>query len=263
MTVNGRIEDESASLNLEFRNATYSYGSVDAVKEISFKVSQGDFVAVLGPNGSGKTTLVRLALGLVSPTGGEVLLFGAPAHRFRNWKQVGYVPQTAEGIHTQFPATVEEIVADGLYNGFDPTRFWRRGVPESVKTSMEMVGVADLSKRRISALSTGQQQRVLIARSLVRQPKLLVLDEPESGVDAAGQEQLYSILRRLNAEQRITILMVSHDIGVVMREAKTVACINRTLVFHGPPHHITQRELSDLYGLPMDVLVHDLMHEHR
>jgi zinc transport system ATP-binding protein len=128
---------------------------------------------------------------------------------------------------------------------------------------MEMVGVADLGRRRISALSTGQQQRVLIARSLVKEPKLLVLDEPEAGVDAAGQEQLYSILRRLNDEQGITILMVSHDIGAVMRAAKTVACINRTLVFHGPPHRITQRELSDLYGLPMDVLVHDLMHEHR
>lgn len=263
MTVNGRIGDGSADLNIEFRNATYSYGAVDAVKDISFKISQGDFVAILGPNGSGKTTLVRLALGLVSPTSGEALLFGAPAHKFRNWKQVGYAPQTAEGIHTQFPATVQEIVADGLYNGFDPSRFWRRGVPESVETSMEMVGVAELSKRRISALSTGQQQRVLIARSLVREPKLLVLDEPESGVDVAGQEQLYSILRRLNAEQGITILMVSHDIGVVMREAKTVACINRTLVFHGPPHRISQSELSDLYGLPMNVLVHDLMHEHR
>jgi zinc transport system ATP-binding protein len=90
-----------------------------------------------------------------------------------------------------------------------------------------------------------------------------VLDEPEAGVDAAGQEQLYSVLRRLNTEQGITILMVSHDIGAVLREAKTVACINRTVVFHGPPHHMTQKEISDLYGLPMDVLLHDLMHEHR
>jgi zinc transport system ATP-binding protein len=259
----GRNGASSDSVNLEFRNATFSYESIEVVKDVSFKVEQGDFIALLGPNGSGKTTLVRLALGLVRPSEGETLLFGTQAHRFRNWRQVGYVPQTVEGIHTQFPATVEEIVSHGLYKGFDPTRFWKRGAPESVKTSMEAVGVADLRGRRISALSTGQQQRVLIARSLVRNPKILMLDEPEAGVDAAGQEQLYSILRRLNTEQGITILMVSHDIGAVMREAKTVACINRTLVFHGPPHRITQRELSDLYGLPMDVLVHDLMHEHR
>ncbi len=263
MTVNERNGYSASDVNLEFRNATYGYEAIDVVQDISFTVEQGDFVALLGPNGSGKTTLVRLALGLVNPTRGEVLLFGAQAHRFRDWHQVGYVPQAVEGIHTQFPATVEEIVSHGLYKGFDPTRFWKLGIPESVRISMEAVGVADLRKRRISALSTGQQQRVLIARSLVRDPRILLLDEPEAGVDAAGQEQLYSILRRLNTEDGITILMVSHDIGAVMREAKTVACINRTLVFHGPAQQITQRELSDLYGLPMDVLVHDLMHEHR
>ena len=248
---------------LQFNHVSYRYDSVDALEDISFGVSEHDFVAILGPNGSGKTTLVKLALGLANPTHGEVLLFGTPAQKFDRWELVGYVPQTVDGIHTQFPATVKEIVEQGLYRGFDPVGFWRRGNDEAVWRCMETVGVADLARRRISALSLGQQQRTLIARSLVRGPRLLVLDEPETGVDAAGQEQLYSILRRLNADEGITILMVSHDIGAVMKEAKTVACINRTLVFHGAPHHITQRELSDLYGLPMDVLVHDLMHEHR
>lgn len=263
MTSGGQQGTEENVLNLEFKDASFGYDSIDVVKDVSFNVTQGDFIAVLGPNGSGKTTLVKLALGLIRPTAGEVLMFGTPAQRFKDWERVGYVPQVVEGIHTQFPATVEEIVTHGLYRGFDPFRFWRRGVPDEVRASMDLVGVAGLAKRRISALSIGQQQRVLIARSLVMNPSLLILDEPEAGVDAAGQEQLYSVLRRLNAEQGITVLMVSHDIGAVMREARTVACINRTLVFHGPPHHISQRELSDLYGLPMDVLVHDLMHEHR
>ena len=254
---------DPGELCLEFRNVSYRYDSIDALEDISFAVSERDFVAILGPNGSGKTTLVKLALGLATPTSGEVLLFGTHARKFDRWELVGYVPQTVEGIHTQFPATVREIVEQGLYRGFDPVGFWRRGDKEAVLRCMETVGIADLASRRISSLSLGQQQRALIARGLVREPKLLVLDEPETGVDAAGQEQLYSILRRLNADQGVTILMVSHDIGAVMREAKTVACINKTLVFHGPPHHITQRELSDLYGLPMDVLVHDLMHEHR
>ncbi len=248
---------------LEFSNVTYRYGSVDALSNVSFTVEEGDFFAVMGPNGSGKTTLVRLALGLANPTAGEIRLFGVPAAKFDRWDMVGYVPQTMDGIHTQFPATVREIVAHGLYKGFDPFGFWRRGRQEVVERSLEVVGIEDLADRRISAVSVGQQQRALIARSLVRRPKLLMLDEPEAGVDAAGQEQLYSVLRRLNAEQGITIVMVSHDIGAVLREAKTVACINRTVVFHGPPHHMTQKEISDLYGLPMDVLLHDLMHEHR
>jgi zinc transport system ATP-binding protein len=257
------VDDDHNGVPLEFRGVSYRYDSIDALEDISFGVSERDFVAILGPNGSGKTTLVRLALGLAAPTSGDVLLFGTPATKFDRWELVGYVPQSVEGIHTQFPATVQEIVTQGLYRGFDPVGFWRRGDKEAVGRSMETVGIADLARRRISSLSLGQQQRTLIARGLVRGPRLLVLDEPETGVDAAGQEQLYSILRRLNTEQGITILMVSHDIGAVMREAKTVACINKTLVFHGAPHHITQKELSDLYGLPMDVLVHDLMHEHR
>jgi len=257
------VDGGTAERCLEFKNVSYRYDSIDALEDISFGVSERDFVAILGPNGSGKTTLVKLALGLATPSSGDVLLFGTPVKQFNRWELIGYVPQSVEGIHTQFPATVQEIVAQGLYKGFDPVGFWRRGDKEAVGRCMKTVGIADLARRRISSLSLGQQQRALIARGLVREPKLLLLDEPESGVDAGGQEQLYSILRRLNTEQGITILMVSHDIGAVMREAKTVACINRTLVFHGAPHHITQRELSDLYGLPMDVLVHDLMHEHR
>lgn len=248
---------------LEFNGVTYSYGSVDALSNVSFSVESGDFFAVMGPNGSGKTTLVRLALGLTAPTLGQVKLFGVHASSFDRWDLVGYVPQTMDGIHSQFPATVREIVTHGLYKGFDPFGFWRRGRKEIVDRSLEIVGIEDLAGRRISAISVGQQQRALIARSLVRQPKLLILDEPEAGVDAAGQEQLYSVLRRLNSEQGITVLMVSHDIGAVLRQAKTVACINRTVVFHGPPHRMTERELSDLYGLPMDMLLHDELHEHR
>ena len=109
----------------------------------------------------------------------------------------------------------------------------------------------------------GQQQRVLIARSLVRGPELLVLDEPVAGVDAGGQEHFFELIRRLNRERGITILMVSHDIGAALRDATAVACINRRIVFHGPSHSVTARELSLLYGIPVDVLIHDALHEHR
>lgn len=257
------VNGAGQAFSLEFDQVWFGYGSEPVIEDITFAASQGDFVAILGPNGSGKTTLLKLLLGLEKPTRGNVKLFGTTANNFRQWDRLGYVPQTTEGLHSQFPATVQEVVVQGLYHGFDPLAIFRRKRHDSVERAMETAGVQDLRKRRISSLSVGQQQRTLIARALVRRPDMLVLDEPVAGVDAGGQEQLYAMLRRFNSDLGITIILVSHDIGAVMREAKTVACINRTLVFHGAPHQLSQQELSTLYGLPMDVLVHDVLHEHR
>lgn len=248
---------------LECEHVWFAYDSVPAVEDIDLVVHRGEFAAVLGPNGSGKSTLLKLALGLMRPTRGSVRLFGQRPDRFREWHRVGYVPQAVEGINAHSPATVEEVVAQGLYRGFDPTGIWRRSAGESVLEALDNLEVADVRRRRMSALSAGQQQRAMAARALVRRPELLVLDEPVAGVDAAGQERFYAVLRRLNRERGITILMVSHDIGAVMREATTVACINRTMVFHGPPHRVSRQDLSALYGPHMDVLVHDALHEHR
>ncbi|MBI2965393.1 MAG: ATP-binding cassette domain-containing protein, partial [Chloroflexi bacterium] len=157
----------------------------------------------------------------------------------------------------------EEIVSQGEYKGFDPTYVLRRSAGQAVLEAMATAGVEQLRRRRISELSMGQQQRVLIARSLVRRPEKLEHDEPVAGVDAGGQEHYIELNRRLNRERGITILMVSHDIGAVLRDATAVACINRKIVFHGPSHSITARELSLLYGIPVDVLIHDALHEHR
>ena len=133
----------------------------------------------------------------------------------------------------------------------------------AVLEALESAGVAHLAKRRIGELSVGQQQRVLVARALVGRPGLLVLDEPAAGVDAHGEELLNDLLQRLNRENGISVLLVSHDIGAVMRQANVVACINQSLVFHGEPHDLTQDELARLYGFPVEVLLHDALHEHR
>ena len=263
MTDTASRSNTDSMTRLAFDRVWFHYNSEAVIENISLTVEEGEFAAILGPNGSGKTTLLRLALGLITPTSGTVSLFGEAPGAFREWGRVGYVPQTVEGVNPHFPATVEEVVVQGLYRGFDPLAFWRRSGQEPVVRALETAGIVDLAKRRVSSLSVGQEQRTLIARALVRKPELLVLDEPVAGVDAAGQEQLYELLRRLNKELGITILIVTHDIGAVMREATKVACINRSLVFHGPPHRITQKELSTLYGLPMDVLLHDVLHEHR
>lgn len=248
---------------LEFRQVWFAYDGEPVLEDISFAIESGEFAAILGPNGGGKTTLLRLALGLAQPSRGSVALFGEPPGQLRSWSQVGYVPQVVEGMQTRFPATVEEVAGQGLYRGFDPLALWQRSGRSAVLQTLETVGMADLRRRRITSLSVGQQQRVLIARALVSEPELLVLDEPVAGVDTAGQEQFYALLRRLNRERGITIVLVSHDIGAVMREVTTCACLNRRMVFHGPTHQLTQRELSELYGFPVNVLLHDAFHEHR
>ena len=248
---------------VRFNETWFSYDSEPVVRDINFSITPGEFAAILGPNGSGKTTLMKLALGLLKPTSGQVLLFGQPAESFTDWHRVGYVPQRTQATESRFPASVREIVNFGAYSGFNPFAIFKRKSVERVDEAMEMAGIQHLAERRVSDLSVGQQQRMLIARSLVRRPDLLVLDEPVAGIDAAGEEQFHTMVRRLNRDLGITIVMVSHDIGAVMREATTCACINRDIVFHGPVHQLDAQALSGLYGFPVDVLMHDPEHTHR
>ena len=249
---------------VRFDETWFSYNSEPVVRDINFSITPGEFAAILGPNGSGKTTLMKLALGLLKPTSGRVLLFGVPADKFTDWHRVGYVPQRTQATESRFPASVREVVNFGTYSGFDPLAIFRRGkLSDQVDEAMEMAGVQSLADRRVSDLSVGQQQRMLIARSLVRRPDLLVMDEPVAGVDAAGEEQFHTMVRHLNRDLGITIVMVSHDIGAVMREATTCACINRDIVFHGPVHKLDAQAISNLYGFPVDVLMHDPEHTHR
>jgi zinc transport system ATP-binding protein len=248
---------------VRFEEAWFSYNSEPVVRDINFSITPGEFAAILGPNGSGKTTLMKLALGLLKPTSGRVLLFGEPAESFTDWHRVGYVPQRTQATESRFPASVREVVNFGSYSGFNPLAIFKRKDSSRVDEAMEMAGIQNLANRRVSDLSVGQQQRMLIARSLVRQPDLLVMDEPVAGVDAAGEEQFHTMVRRLNRDLGITIVLVSHDIGAVMREATTIACINRDIVFHGPVHQLDAQALSGLYGFPVDVLMHDPEHTHR
>lgn len=246
---------------VEWDRVNFAYDAIPAVEDVSLRICRGELAAILGPNGSGKSTLIKLALGLLRPDSGHVRLFGRETGEFKDWGRVGYMPQVGSGAWRDFPATASEIVANGARSRFSPLAVFGRSEREEVMAALEVVGMTAFRSRRLSELSVGQQQRVLLARALVRDPELLVLDEPAAGVDVAGEERLYAVLRDLNRDRGMTIVIVSHDIGAMLREATTVACLNCKLVRHGPPHDLTRDELSTLYGVPVDVLIHDERHE--
>jgi len=202
--------DTASDIALEFDRVSFGYGSVPVISDVSLHVATGSFLALVGANGSGKTTLMRLGLGLLRPAQGSVRLFGTDATRFRQRWQIGYVPQRASAA-TTLPVSVLEVVRSGLAGQLRP---WRRNPPghaERLEHVLELMGLDSVRTRRLSELSGGQQQRALIARALITQPRMLVLDEPTTGVDAAARAVLRDSLEHLVEVERIAVVYVTHD----------------------------------------------------
>lgn len=218
------------------------------LERITLSVEPGEFLAILGPNGSGKTTLLRTITGLLDPDRGSVRLFGQdPRLLGEERAMIGYVPQIGR-VDARFPVTASQVVMMGRYRGMGLGRLPRRRDREAVKSAMERLDIAHLARSPIDDLSGGQRQRVFLARALVNRPKLLLLDEPTGGLDAASAEQFYTLLQEMH-EVGITILLVSHDLGVVASFVDRVACINRRLVAHGLPSAVMGDEvLQEMYG---------------
>ena len=220
---------------VEISHVSFSYGEREILHDITFAIHRGDYLGMVGPNGAGKTTLLKIMLGLLTPSSGSVTIFGENVKRFKDWPKIGYVPQKALVFDTHFPATVEEVVLMG--------RYAKRGLFRRIIAEDRAAGERALRKtemwayreRLIGDLSGGQQQRVFIARALVTDPEILFLDEPTTGVDMKSQEEFYTLLRRLNKESHVTLILVSHDVDTVLSEAMHIACIDTTLVCHGSP----------------------------
>jgi zinc transport system ATP-binding protein len=242
---------------VELEDVDFAYGPVPVLERINLTVEPGDFLGIIGPNGSGKTTLLRIMLGLLPPQRGTVRLFGHPPAAFRQWGRLGYVPQKAT-LDPSLPVTVHEVVATGLLPSLG--LFGRIGAAERERIAevLARVGMEAHAAARIGALSPGQQQRVLIARALVSKPELLMLDEPTGGVDPEAQTSFYALLHHLNRERDVTLILVSHDIGVVAKEVTKLACLNRRLIFHGRPgDFLSDAALTALYGPAVRVVSHD------
>jgi zinc transport system ATP-binding protein len=242
---------------IQLENVSFTYHGEPVLDRISLEVSQGEYVGIIGPNGGGKTTLLRVILGLSKPGSGQVSLFGQPIHLFKDWWKIGYVAQQATNIDARFPVTVEEIVSLGRVAKVGILHHFKKSDRLAITRALERVDMADYRKRLITELSGGQQQRVFIAKALASEPELLILDEPTVGIDVKSQEAFYDLLSRLNSDQNLTLLMVSHDIDVIVNEVTKIACINQTLIYHGAPTGFLEgNHMEQLYGKARKFIIH-------
>lgn len=231
---------------VRFRHASAGYGSTVALEDVSMVVERGDFVGVVGPSGGGKTTLLHLAAGTVRALSGSV-------ERERGTR-IGYVPQVTS-VDWSFPVTVAECILMGR-----TARRWTpwptRADRSAASDLLERLGLGGLEARHIRELSGGQQQRTFIARALLDEPDLVLLDEPTSGVDLATRHEVLHVLRDLHSDG-LTILLTTHDLNGVAAHLPTIALLNRRIVAAGPPAEIlTRATLEATYEAPMDVLEH-------
>jgi zinc transport system ATP-binding protein len=217
---------------------------------ITLDVREGDFLGVIGPNGGGKTTLLKVVLGLVKPARGEVRVLGGTPHDGR--RRIGYVPQHSL-FDRDFPINVVNAVLMGRNSRLELFKRYDKRDKDLATETLETVGLLSMKNRQIGELSGGEQQRVFIARALVSEPKILLLDEPTASIDTAMQTEFYELLDRL--KQRITIIMVSHDISAISVYVDNIACLNIQLHYHGSTE-ISTRVLEKTYKCPVQMIAH-------
>ena len=216
---------------VDIEKLSVDYSGINALEEISFGIDDGDFLGIIGPNGAGKSTLFRCMLGLHTQYDGTIKFFDQNIKDSKKYlSQIGYVPQKPV-VDKNFPATIREIVSMSQ----------KSNDSKKVDDALQKVWMHELADRRVGDLSIGQQQRVFIAKALVNSPKILILDEPVIGLDVYNQDLFFQILSELNTKEKISIIWSSHDLDAVERLANKVACLNKTLFFHG----ISQEFFSD------------------
>ena len=241
---------ESPERIVELSNVTCGYDGESVLADVNLNINRGDFVGLLGPSGSGKTTLLRAILGAVDIYHGNVKIEGRAISKGR--PEIGYVPQL-ENIDWNFPITVEQVVMMGR----TPNKWWIPWHPKEDRKlgneMMERLGIADLAKRHIREISGGQQQRAFLARALVSSPKLLLLDEPTSGVDIKTRDEVMHLLDELN-HQDVTVIMTTHEINAVAAHLPWVVCVNKEIVASGPPDEVfTPPVLKKTYNAEINV----------
>ena len=237
---------------LQVEDLTYKIGSAWILRGVSFSLSRGEFAGIIGPNGAGKTTLIKAIVGDLSDYSGSIKVTG----------RVGYLPQNPERSR-DFPISVREVVAMGLYKERGPFKRFSKSEWNTVDTLLKTTGIEGLGRRRAGTLSGGEYQRLMLARALASNPELLILDEPEAGVDEMGKSSFYRLLEKLKNEKNMGILMVSHDIGMVFEACDTIMCINKTLHCHTSADMISPEQLKSAFSTDLDLFIRSRDHFER
>ncbi len=246
----------------DIKNLSFVVKGQTILSNISLEIFGSEYIAIIGPNGGGKTTLIRMLLGLEKPTSGEVKIYGKKLSNFKEWHKIGYVPQRASQIDISFPATVLDIVKMGRTSQRAIFGTLSANDMQLVDDAMAKMDIVDLKDKMIGTLSGGQRQRVMIARALASKPEILILDEPNTGVDVASQKNFYALLRELNKKEGITIVFITHDIGVIADDIARLFTINqKAIICNNPKQALSCEEMSELYGIDAHLL-HVHKHEH-
>jgi zinc transport system ATP-binding protein len=242
-----------AAIKLVDIYAGYKSGQ-DVISNINLDIAEQEFLGLIGPNGGGKTTLLKVITGLIKPSKGEVYLGGKKNNRDKY--RIGYVPQYSQ-FDSSFPIKVKDVVSMSFMSS---SLFSIKLNPEEyqkVEKALEQVNLIGKIDHQIGYLSGGEKQRVLIARALATDPKILILDEPTASIDSQTGSNIYDLLTELNNEK--TIILVSHDIGAISRSVKKIACMNKKLIYHDTKE-ITKEMLEDTYQCPVDLIAHGVPH---
>ncbi|MCE5194676.1 MAG: metal ABC transporter ATP-binding protein [Nitrospiraceae bacterium] len=241
---------------IEINNLSTVLGRREILKDINLSLEQGKFLGIVGPNGSGKTTLLRVMLGLIRPSNGTIRIFNRLPEQGMKDGIFGYLPQHIN-LDMNFPASALDVVLMGLYGKLGILRWPSSKEKNKAMEYIKLIGMSGNENRQFYDLSGGEQQRISIARALINDPKVLILDEPSTGIDVVGQEDFYHLLKGLQKRFGLTIIMVSHDIGSVTAYVDEIACLNKTLYYHGAPlGAINEKMLEKLYGKNIEILMH-------
>ena len=247
---------------IEVRNVHYAIGDRSILRSVTFAVPQGCCVAIAGPNGGGKSTLLSLILGILKPQSGEISVLGMEPRQARRRGTIGYVPQRIAQEESSFPFSVEELVWTGRATCMGRMARRKEEDRRAVARAMAQTNVSHLRSRRIGSLSGGERQRAYIARSIAAHPLLLLLDEPTTGIDARARKDFFALLRALQEESHMTILLVTHDMSAISAEVSYVLGVSETIVCHCKSHaFLTDDTLRRLYG--SNIRCDDLPHTHQ
>lgn len=230
MNANRTMKD----LALSVENLAFSYGSTDVLDNVSFKIERGDFVALVGPNGAGKTTLIKVILGLENKYQGQIKIFGMDAKNFDQWNLIGYLPQRVNTFNPLFPAIVKEVVGLGLLSQKKYPKKFNHDDEIKIANILNFLDISDLKNRPVSELSGGQQQRVFLARALVSDPELLIMDEPSTALDPETRQSFFKLIEKLNKEKGSTVVMITHDTTQVGQYANKMLYLDKGVIFYGP-----------------------------